>query len=55
MYIPLEKKKEIVNDPGDVYYVFPKTNEGITSLEDESTIDPFTDYRDGKMPWENLP
>ena len=37
--------------------MFPNFDEkgAITSLEDESTVDPYESYRDGKMPWENLP
>lgn len=39
---------------GNVYYVF-EDNPGITILEDESTVDPFSPFRDGKLPWESLP
>ena len=43
-----------LDHPGNVFYVFEDAK-GITALEDESTVDPFLPYRDGKLPWENLP
>ena len=63
VYIPLDDDKLLnaadnfivpLDQPGNVYYVFEDT-QGITKLEDESTVDPYQVHRDGKLPWENLP
>ncbi len=49
VYVPLGDTHPDIEDSGDVYYVFHDFDGkgAITSLEDESTVDPFSEYRNG--------